>query len=135
MMRPAAFAELLQTHRSRWNRGLTTFTTTGHFTTGYQANFVTSAPTLTPQQMTQSIIAAVKVLSSEGVLNGGQDNSLVVKLQHAIHKMNSGNAAAAMDNLNSFIGEVNDLLGGGVLTSSQARPLISAAESVIARLP
>jgi hypothetical protein len=114
---------------------LTTFTTNGHITTGYQANFVTLPPTLTPQQMTRSIIAAVNVLSSQGVLNGGQDNSLVVKLQHAIDKMNGGNTAAAMDNLNSFIGEVNDLLGGGVLTSSQATPLISAAESVIARLP
>lgn len=111
------------------------FASTGQITTGYQANFVTTAAPLTPQQMTQSIIAAVNVLSSQGVVNGGQANSLEVKLRHAIGKMNGGNAAAAMGNLNSFIGEVNGLLNSGALTSSQAAPLISAAENVIARLP
>jgi uncharacterized repeat protein (TIGR03803 family) len=88
----------------------------------------------TPQQATQAIINSVNALFSQGVLNGGQDNSLVVKLQHAINLINAGNDAAAIGNLNAFIGEVNDLLASGVLTPSQAASLISAAESVIARL-
>jgi uncharacterized repeat protein (TIGR03803 family) len=88
----------------------------------------------TPQQATQAIINAVNALFSQGVLNGGQDNSLVVKLQHAINLINAGNDAAAIGNLNAFIGEVNDLLASGVLTPSQAAPLISAAEGVIAAL-
>ena len=65
------------------------------------------------------------------MLNGGQDNSLVVQLQHAINLMNAGKSAG---NLDSFISEVNDLLSSGVLSPSQAASLISAAESVIAAL-
>src|SRR6266478_8782400 len=89
---------------------------------------------LTPQQATQAIINSVNALFSQGVLNGGQDNSLVVKLQHAIDLMNTGNDAAASGNLNAFIGEVNDLLSSGVLSPSQAASLLGAAESVLAAL-
>lgn len=109
------------------------FASTGHITTGYSANF-TTAPTLTPQQVTQSIADAVNDLSSEGVLNGRQANSLLVKLQHAIDKMNAGHNSAAIGNLNAFIGEMNDLLSSGVLSLSQAAPLVSAAGGVITRL-
>ncbi|PYT52596.1 MAG: hypothetical protein DMG43_11260, partial [Acidobacteria bacterium] len=88
----------------------------------------------TPQQATQAIINSVNALLSQGVLNGGQDTSLVVKLQHAIDLMNSGKNAAAIGNLNAFISEVNDLLSSGMLSPSQASSLVRAAESVIAQL-
>jgi hypothetical protein len=94
----------------------------------------TAAVIQTPQQETETIIDAVNALYSDPALNRGQDNSLVVKLQHAIVNMNAENNTAAIDNLNSFVGEVNDLLSSGVLSSSQAAPLISAAQGVIARL-
>ncbi len=90
---------------------------------------------LTPQQATQTIINAVNALFSQGVLNGGQDNSLVTQLQHAITMMNAGKNAGAIGNLESFISEVNDLLSSGVLSPSQAASLINAAQSVIAALP
>ena len=76
----------------------------------------------------------MNALFSQGVLNGGQDNSLVKHLQHAINLMNAGKNAGAIIKLDSFISEVNDLLSSGVLSPSQAAPLVSAAESVIARL-
>ncbi len=77
----------------------------------------------------------MNALFSAGVLNGGQDNSLVTQLQHAINMMNAGKNAGAIGNLESFIREVNDLLSSGVLSPSQAASLVSAAESVIAALP
>jgi len=86
------------------------------------------------QQVTSAIINAVNALFSQGVLNGGQGNSLVVKLQHAINLINTGKDAAAIGNLNAFIGEVNDLASSGVLFPPQAASLVCAAESVIARL-
>jgi uncharacterized repeat protein (TIGR03803 family) len=89
---------------------------------------------VTPEQATQTIINSVNALFSQGVINGGQDNSLVAQLQHAIVLMNAGKNAGAIGNLDSFIGEVNDLLSSGVLSASQAASLISAAESVIAAL-
>ena len=88
----------------------------------------------TPQQAIQAIINAVNSLFSQGVLNSGQDNSLVKELQQAINLMNAGKNAGAIENLNLFISEVNDLLSSGVLSPSQAASLVSAAESVIARL-
>ena len=89
---------------------------------------------VTPQQATQTIINSVNVLFSQGVLNGGQDNSLVGELQHAIDLMNASKNAGAIGNLDSFISEVNDLLSSGVLSPSQAASLVSAAESVIAAI-
>lgn len=89
---------------------------------------------VTPQQATQAIINSVNTLFSQGVLNGGQDNSLVSQLQHAITLMNAGKNAGAIGNLQSFISEVNDLLISGVLSPSQAGSLISAAQAAIARL-
>jgi len=88
----------------------------------------------TPQQVTQTIISDVNALYSQGVLNGGQDNSLVRQLQEAINLMNAGKNAAAVDNLNLFVNEVNDFARSGVWSSQQAVLLISAAQSVIARL-
>ncbi len=89
---------------------------------------------VTPQDATQAIINSVNALFSQGVLNGGQDNSLVKQLQQAINLMNAGKNAGAIGNLDSFISEVNDLLSSGVLSPSQAASLISAAESVITAL-
>jgi uncharacterized repeat protein (TIGR03803 family) len=88
----------------------------------------------TPEQATQNIINSVNALFSQGVINGGQDNSLVVRLQHAITMMSAGKNAGAIGNLESFISEVNDLLNSGVLTPSQAASLINAAQAVIAAL-
>jgi uncharacterized repeat protein (TIGR03803 family) len=90
---------------------------------------------LTPQQATQAVINAVNALFSQGVLNGGQDNSLVAQLQHAITMMNAGKNAGAIGNLESFISEVNDLLSSGVLSASQAASLVNAAQNVITALP
>jgi len=93
-----------------------------------------SLTVLTPQQATQAIVNSVNALFSQGVINGGQDNSLVVQLQHAIAMMSAGKNAGAIGNLDSFISEVNDLLSSGVLSPSQAASLINAAQSVIAAL-
>ena len=90
---------------------------------------------VTPQQATQTITNFVNALFSQGVINGGQDNSLVVQLQHAINLMNAGKNNGAIGILDSFISEVNDLLNSGVLSPSQAASLISAAQNVIAALP
>src|SRR6266568_2410544 len=100
---------------------------------GQTSNAVTFT-VVTPEQATQTIINSVNALFSQGVLNGGQDNSLVVQLQHAIGMMNAGKNNGAIGNLDSFISEVNDLLSSGVLSASQAASLIGAAESVIAAL-
>jgi len=89
---------------------------------------------LTAQQAIQNIIQVVNTLYSDGMINGGQDNSLVKQLQHAIELACGGNINGAIGNLESFISEVEDLEGSGTLTLSQATALIDAANSVIASL-
>lgn len=88
----------------------------------------------TAQQAAESITNAVNALYSQGVLNGGQDKSLVKTVQQAINLMSAGKNAGAIQNLELFVGEVTDLLSSGVLTAAQANPMISAAQSLVARL-
>lgn len=87
-----------------------------------------------PLDTTQAIISRVNALYSQGVLNSGQDNSLVKELQKAVDMMNAGKINGAIGNLQSFIGEVQDLESSGVLTSNQATVLIYVANTVIAEL-
>ena len=88
----------------------------------------------TPQAAIQGIITQVESLASQGVLNQGQENSLVTELQHAINMVNAGKINGAIGNLESFIDDVNNLLNSGVLTSDQGASLINAATSVIEQL-
>lgn len=101
---------------------------------GGQTSNALSFMVVTPQQATQAITDSVNSLFSQGIINGGQDNSLVGQLQHAITMMNAGKNAGAIGNLDSFISEVNDLLSSGALSPSQAASLTSAAQGVIAAL-
>jgi uncharacterized repeat protein (TIGR03803 family) len=88
----------------------------------------------TPQAAVQLIIGQVNALYSAGVLNSGQDNSLVKQLQDAIKMINAGKIRGAIGNLESFITEVDDLENSGVLNSGQASSLVTAAISVIEQL-
>ena len=91
-------------------------------------------PVPAPPEATQAIINQVNALYSQGVLNSGQDNSLVQELQKAVDMMNAGKINGAIGNLQSFISEVQDLESSGVLTSAEATGLIREANTVIAEL-
>lgn len=91
-------------------------------------------PALGPVDATQAIISRVNSLYTQGVLNSGQENSLVTQLQKALDMINAGKINGAIGNLQSFITEVQDLESSGVLTSAQANTLIYEADIVIAEL-
>lgn len=93
-----------------------------------------AAPALGPSAATQVLISRVNLLYSQGVLNPGQDNSLVRELQKAFDMMNAGKINGAIGNLESFISEVQDLESSGVLTSDQAALLTFLGNVVIAEL-
>jgi uncharacterized repeat protein (TIGR03803 family) len=82
----------------------------------------------------QDIINQINSLSAQGVLNKGQANSLIVKLEHASERQDAGNTTPAIEVLESFINEVNALLNSGRLTSEQGSGLINAANGVIEQL-
>ena len=81
-----------------------------------------------------AIIDQVNALYAKSQLNFGQDNSLVKHLQQALSLVNQGKNAGAIQTLQGFIYEVGGLQSSNVLTSSQAGPLITEADVIVAEL-
>jgi hypothetical protein len=93
----------------------------------------TASPTLavsTPQQALQLVIDQVNGLKSGGVLNGGQANSFIVKLNAAISSLNSNAPNTACNRLGAFVNEVNSYVAEGILTASQADQLLGGTFGV-----
>ncbi len=89
---------------------------------------------VSPQTATESTISYVNMLYMQGVLNSGQDNSLVKELNQAIKMMNAGKISGAIQNLQYFISEVQDLYSSGVLNATEANTMITDANNVITAL-
>lgn len=66
-----------------------------------------------------------------GVLNDGQANSLLSKLEDAVQLLEDGKVTPAVHKLEDFISEVSNFIDNGTLTSAQGQPLIDAAEEVL----
>jgi hypothetical protein len=80
------------------------------------------------------LIGQIEDLVAAGVLNQGQGNALIVKLQNAIAKFAKGNAKAAASQLQAFINQVEDFVADGILTAEQGVALIMAAEDIVATI-
>jgi hypothetical protein len=80
------------------------------------------------------LIAQIEDLVEDGVLNRGQGNSLIVKLEGALKKYIKGNSKVAINRLNAFINEVSSLADEGVLPDDIASGLIWDAEIIIASI-
>jgi hypothetical protein len=88
---------------------------------------------LTPAQALQLIINQVNDLQSNGVLNHGQANSLVVKLSHVIDNLNlRPDKRTACNQLSAFVNKVNAYVAAGVLTPTQANTLLGGPLGVLA---
>jgi uncharacterized repeat protein (TIGR03803 family) len=87
-----------------------------------------------PKYETGLIVDDVNALYTEGVLNKGQDGSLLKELDDAISGINAGKANKAMGNLESFITEVNDLYNSGILNETEGTELVNDATTVIGQL-
>ncbi|MBI3949375.1 MAG: HYR domain-containing protein [Acidobacteria bacterium] len=85
---------------------------------------------LTPQQQIDLIIDDVEELVITGVLNQGQGNALISKLEDAIDALNRGNTNAACNKLKDFICQVQAFINNRTLTPAQGQPLIDEAVEV-----
>ncbi len=81
-------------------------------------------------QALQDLAGLVSALTAQGTLSNGEANSLSNKLATAIQQINNGNRAAALNQLNSFINEVNALIASGRLQPADAQILIAAATRI-----
>jgi hypothetical protein len=86
---------------------------------------------LTSVQKIQQMNSNVQSFVTSGVLNKGQGNSLIVKLNAAMKNLNAGNTQAATNELNAFINEINADIKTGKISSAQGNALIDSANSVI----
>ena len=89
------------------------------------------ATAITPVQMIDNIIAKVEELEDAGVLNKGQANALIKKLEAAQESINKGNYNAAINQLNAFINQVSAFMNAGILTVEQGNELMTDAQAVI----
>src|SRR6266851_4640303 len=88
---------------------------------------------LTPAQAIPNVITTIQGLQAAGVLNGGQANSLIVKLNHAIDSLNSKpNQPTACNQLQAFVNEVHAYVSAGILTQAQADSLLGGPLGVLA---
>jgi hypothetical protein len=88
---------------------------------------------LTPAQAIPNVITTIQGLQTAGVLNGGQANSLVVKLNHAIGSLNSKpGQPTACNQLQAFVNEVNAYVSAGTLTQAEADTVLGGPLGVLA---
>ena len=82
----------------------------------------------TPTERIDDLIAKILALRAAGVLNDGQANSMIVKLQAAKSSIQRGKPNTAINQLNAFVNEVNAYMNAGTLTAQQGGQLIDCAQ-------
>ena len=86
---------------------------------------------LTPQQALESLIADINGLKAKGVLNKGQASALTSLLENAIAILDQGQLVAAVNEMESFIYQVEAFNNGGILQPVVAQSLIEKAQRII----
>jgi probable HAF family extracellular repeat protein len=92
---------------------------------------------LTPVGTLERLKEMVQALFDEGVLNKGQANSLINKVNLATAFLNDGKTRTAISKIESFIHEVDAFMkpvDNAVLSSENGQPLLDAANFAIAEL-
>ena len=88
---------------------------------------------LTPAQAIPNVIATINGLKAAGVLNGGQANSFIVKLNHAIDSLTTKpDQPTACNQLQAFVNEVHAYVNAGKLTPAQADMLLGGPLGILA---
>lgn len=83
--------------------------------------------TVSVESILESLIEDVMALDREGVINGGQTNSLIKQLEQIINRLDNEEINAACDVLTDFINHVIGFIEDEVLTQEQGQPLIDGA--------
>ena len=92
-----------------------------------------SITVVSASSLIDTLIANVQALVNSGVLNAGNGNALIVKLDNAEKKLMSGQTGTAINLMQAFINQVN-AFSGNQLSAAQAQALINNANAIIAAL-
>ncbi len=113
-----------------------TFTPTVTFTltrTPTSTQTHTATATLTPAQAVAVVITTVNNYVTSGGITGNAENGLLAKLNNIQQKIMNGQLDSAINDLQSFINEV-EAQRGKKITNAAADTLIAQAQAIIARL-
>lgn len=89
---------------------------------------------LTPEEGIEALIDDVAELVEGGSLNRGQGNALTVKLEHARAQLGKGKVKTAVNQLQAFVHQVDDLVATGVLAPEEGAALVAMAQRIITSL-
>jgi len=84
-------------------------------------------PVRSPEDVIAELIDKVLGLVSAGILNHGEGNSLLAKLEAAQASISRGNTTAALNQLGAFTNEVKALINSGRISLDQGQMLIDLA--------
>jgi hypothetical protein len=87
---------------------------------------------LSTQDQINLLTEQVNALVSSDVLNEGNGNALISKLDNAASSFTNSNNTAGANQIEAFIHQVNALVNSGKLTDAQGQSLIDAADDIIA---
>jgi hypothetical protein len=82
----------------------------------------------------EATIDEVESLVNAGVLNQGQGNALIEKLEQAERRLNKENKKTACNVLQAFVNQVEAFIKTGRLPEKEGQWLIETAKSVISQL-
>ncbi len=85
-------------------------------------------------ELTERVIDDVEDMLDNGILNRGQGNSLISKLEKIISKIERGQVRPAVNQLNAFINQINEFIIEEIVPSEIGQPLIDEALFIIALL-
>ena len=97
----------------------------------YPDGFICGIPFSPAEDIGDDAVDAIEELVPE-TLNEGQANALQTKIENAMAKAATGQFAAAINQLQAFLGQLDEMVASGTLTPAQAAPFIDQAESLIA---
>lgn len=80
------------------------------------------------------LITKINDLKNENVINQGQANSLIVKLNSACEFRNRGQLNAAINQMGAFINQVIAFINANIFTQEQGQSLITIANDIISSL-
>lgn len=89
---------------------------------------------LNSHELLEALIAEVEGLALDGILRAGNANSLIRKLMAALSSLESDRTNPAVNQIRSFIREVQALVRSGRLDPGTGDQLIPAADQIIAGL-
>jgi Ca2+-binding RTX toxin-like protein len=90
-----------------------------------------SVTILSAVQQIDKLVDDVQDYVNSGVLNSGEGNSLIRKLEGAQAKLDQGDTNAGVNQLRAFINEIKALMNARRLTPGQGGALVASAEQVI----